>query len=105
MNWYDIIVAVITSGILLFVLERLFFRKRDKADTKGKDIENASSIASLYKEIDSIVQEKTQPIEDKLDKALAEMDDIKRHWCCYRSGCEERMLYSDNCEEQDNGGL
>lgn len=106
MYWTEVIISVITSGVLIFLLERLFFRRKDKAESSGKEIENAHSIAELYNEIDIIVQGKTRPLEERLDKLLEEMDDIRKHWCCYRRECDDRMLYQSDDDElkQDNNG-
>lgn len=88
MNWYELLALFLGGGgVIYLIVEKVLNHRRDS-------IENASSIASLYKEIDGIVQSKTAPIEEKLDKALVELDGLKE-WRCYKKDCPKRALKSD----------
>lgn len=101
MEWVDIALAIIgTGGIGYLIVEKLFARRQDKAVAKATEIQSASDAARLYNEIDEIVRSKTAPIEAKLDKALEEMETIKRRWCCYRQECTDRMLYQTEKENE-----
>lgn len=86
-----------TGGIVYLIVEKLFSRPRDKADTQTIEIANDNNIADLYNKIDEIVQKKitaeTKRICDELTEVKQELKEIKSHWCCYREECEERILY------------
>lgn len=91
MAWYEILLTLAGGGgITYLIVEKLFTRRRDNADSKGAEIQNASEAAKLYKEIDDIVKSKTQPIEEKLDRALVEIGNL-RTWRCYRGDCHKRV--------------
>ncbi|MCQ2137898.1 MAG: hypothetical protein MJY60_04250 [Bacteroidales bacterium] len=103
MDWATIIPTILGGGSIIYlVVEHLLNRRKNAAENKGKDIENAHSVTDLYKEVDEIVERKTQPILDNQRKLLDEMNDIKTHWCCYREKCSDRILYkpeddTDSC--------
>ena len=102
--WVDILAIFFGAGSIVYlIVEKLFMRRQDKADAQAKEIENASNAAHLYNEIDEIVKSKTAPIEAKLDKALSELDTIRRRWCCYRQECNDRILYDDDLDDLDQG--
>lgn len=94
MVWYEILPIILGGGSVIYlIVDRLFNWRHDKAVAHGREIETSSQIADLYKQVDEIVQSKTSPLENKLDKALSELNDIKHHWCCYRENCDTRILF------------
>ena len=98
----DILALAFGGGSVIYlIVDKLFMRRIDGADAKGKEVQNARDAAALYNEIDTIVKSKTEPIEAKLDRALSELDTIRRRWCCYRHDCDDRMLYEDG-DSDDN---
>lgn len=106
MNWNELIISVLGGGGILYlvvdkVLDKIFSRRQDNANVKTTTISNGSDLAKLYKEVDEIVQSKTAPIEEKLDKALAELDTLKTHWCCYRKDCDRRVIYDPTRDAED----
>ena len=99
-TWIDLLALILGGGgVIYLIVEKLFMHRWDKADAKGKEVQNARDAAQLYKEIDDIVQSKTAPIEEKLDRALAELDTIRKRWCCYRQDCDDRQLYADDDDD------
>lgn len=97
MSWETIvtlITALLTSGgILYLIVEKLFSRKKDKAEVKSAEIQNGNDVADLYNKIDEIVERKTAPIKSELGEVKGQLDEIKSHWCCYREECAQRILY------------
>lgn len=101
--WIDILALVLGGGgVIYLIVEKIFMRRIDGADAKGREVQNARDAAALYNEIDEIVKSKTEPIEAKLDKALSELDTIRRRWCCYRQDCDDRMLYEEDDSDDDD---
>ena len=101
MDWGEIILSVIGGGgILYLIVEKIFSRRQDAANTKTTTISNGMELAKLYREVDEIVQAKTAPIELKLDKALDELEVLKTHWCCYRKDCDDRVIYQEEEDEK-----
>lgn len=97
MDWLEIVTLILSGGgVSYLVVEKMFSRRHDKAAAKGREVETSSQVVDLYKEVDQIVQSKTAPLEDKLDKALTELHDIKTHYCCYREQCADRLIYPQN---------
>ena len=97
MEWVEIVSLVLGSGSVTYLLiDKLFSRRHDRAEAKSKEVETGSQILDLYKEIDVIVQEKLRPVMAKQDETLAELLEIKQHWCCYRQQCPERLLYKSD---------
>lgn len=97
MNWEAIlalVTAVATSGgIVYLVVEKLFSRKKDKAEASSAEIHNGNDVADLYNKIDEIVERKTAPIKTELVEVRGQLDEIKSHWCCYKEECRDRILY------------
>lgn len=100
--WLNVLALILGGGgVAYLIVEKLFMRRSDKADAAAKEVQNARDAAHLYSEIDEIVKSKTAPIEAKLDKALSELDTIRRRWCCYRQDCDDRILYDDSDDNED----
>lgn len=91
-----ITLALSGGGVTYLVIEKLFSRRHDRAEAKGREVETSSQVVDLYNEVDKIVQSKTARLEDKLDKALTDLHEIKAHYCCYREQCKDRVLFPDN---------
>ena len=67
MTAMDIINAIITlattGGVLYLIIEKIFSRKKDKAEAKSVEIANGNDVADLYNKIDEIVERKTARIK------------------------------------------
>lgn len=92
----------LAGGVVYLIVEKLFSKRKDKADAQSVEISNGNEVAELYKKIDEIVQSKvsaeTKRICDELKEVRNELKEIKSHWCCYRSSCEDRILYKEKAE-------
>lgn len=97
MEWSVIITSIIgllsTGGVVYLIVEKLFERKKAKADANTVEIANANDIADLYNKIDEIVERKTAPIKDELSEVKGKLEEIKSNWCCYKEGCTDRIRY------------
>lgn len=97
MDWSSIISLVTallaTGGVIYLIVQKLFERKRDSADTQTVQIHNGNDVADLYNKIDEIVERKTAPITSELNDVKGQLEEIKSTWCCYKDGCLERILY------------
>lgn len=99
MEWLTIIGSLCTTGgIIYLIVQKMFDKRKDKADVKHKEVlskketvEYGITMVSIYNEIDKIVESKTQPIQDKLDHALSRIDDLEENWCCFREKCKMRL--------------
>ena len=84
----DIINAIITlattGGVLYLIVEKIFSRKKDKAEAKSVEIANGNDVADLYNKIDEIVERKTAPIKTELVDVKGQLEEMKSTWCCYR---------------------
>lgn len=94
MDWTSLIALLLGGGgVTYLIIEKLFSLRHSRVEVQGKVVENSSQVADLYKQIDDIVMKKTLPLEEKLDKALMELLEIKSHWCCYKENCNDRILF------------
>lgn len=102
MNWEAIISIVppllMTGGVIYLIVEKLFDRRREKAEVKRIEVEMQREAAessvpmlAMYEEIRKIVAKETDPIQEKLDKALERIDTLEKNYCCFREGCEMRI--------------
>lgn len=88
-----IITLCTTGGVLYLIVDKLFERRRNRAETNTVEISNGNEIADLYNKIDEIVERKTAPIKNELAEVKGRLEEIKSTWCCYKEGCKERVLY------------
>ena len=104
MDWTTVIGTLATigtsGGVLYLLVEKLFARKKDKADAKTVEIQNSNDVADLYNKIDEIVERKTAPIKSELVEVKGQLEEIKSHWCCYREECNNRLLYKKSIVER-----
>lgn len=95
--WADIINTIVTlattGGVVYLIIEKLFERKRSKAETKTVEISNSNDVADLYNKIDDIVERKNAIIKTELREVKQQLEEIRGHWCCYREECNSRILY------------
>lgn len=90
----EAVVTVGTTGSVLYlIVEKLFERRRSKAETHTVEISNGNEVADLYNKIDEIVERKTAPIKSELSEVRGQMDEIKSMWCCYKENCNDRVLF------------
>lgn len=82
-----------TGGVLYLLVEKLFERRKNTAETKTVEISNGNEVADLYNKIDEIVERKTAPIKSELIEVKGQLEEIKSTWCCYKEGCKDRILY------------
>ena len=86
MTAMDIINAIITlattGGVLYLIIEKIFSRKKDKAEAKSVEIANGNDVADLYNKIDEIVERKTAPIKTELVDVKGQLEEMKSTWCC-----------------------
>ncbi len=97
MDFSSILQTVVTvgtsGGVLYLIVEKLFERKKNKAETKTLEIANGNEVADLYNKIDEIVERKTAPIKGELSEVRGQLEEIKSTWCCYKENCSDRVLY------------
>lgn len=99
LDWTDIITSLaVTGGVLYLVVEHLLKNKQYKEEVKHQQVENKKEtieyglpMVEIYNEIDKIVESKTKPIQDKLDKALGRIDNLETNWVCWRQNCDFRL--------------
>ncbi len=86
-----------TGGVIYLIVEKMFSRRKEKAEAQTIEISNGNDVAELYNKIDEIVQKKitaeTKRICAELADVKNELKEIKSHWCCYRESCGERILF------------
>lgn len=98
------IVAVALGGgsVLYLVVEKLFEIKtgKAKASTQAIEVENATSIVDLYKQIDTIVGEKTEKMEAKQDRLERKIDLLSgeveslKTFKCVKVKCPDRERFN-----------
>ena len=87
--WADIINTIVTlattGGVVYLIIEKLFERKRSKAETKTVEISNSNDVADLYNKIDDIVERKNaivtvfEHVHAALERINVSVYLVKRH--------------------------
>lgn len=101
MDLTQILLAVIGGIFGLFALEgvgyliinKLVLSKKEKTEVKNDVIGNGTHLIDLYKEVDSIVESKTKPINEKLDKLSEKFTKV----ACFRN-CEMRIRNEEDAD-------
>lgn len=101
----EIVAVALGSGSVLYlIIEKLFEVKtgKAKASTQAIEVENATSIVDLYKQIDTIVGEKTEKMEKKQDRLEQKIDLLSgeveslKTFKCVKTGCPDRVKFDKN---------
>ena len=107
MDWNSLLTIITTLGVsggaIYLIIDKLFARRDDAAAAHSKEIANGNDVADLYNKIDEIVERKTRPIREKLDKTYEEMKNMEQRYCCYRNDCEMRIR--SKYDAVDNGDI
>lgn len=109
LDWTSIITTLaVSGGIVYLIVERILNHKKYKEEVKHQQVENKKEaieyglpMVEIYNEIDKIVESKTRPIQDKLDKALGRIDNLETNWVCWRQNCDFRLRNKKDAESEE----
>lgn len=87
-----------TGGVLFLIAKAIIDRPKTKEEIKAQQTENVDKAVAygipmiqIYKEVDAIVEKKTQPILTELKEQTARIKDLEDNYCCYRDQCDFRI--------------
>lgn len=110
---WQIIVGLLTTvlttgGVGYLLVEHLLNKKLKHEEVRSQQADNVEKAVSygvpmiqLYKEIDRIIAEKTDPIMTKLNEATERIRDLEDNYCCYRDSCEMRIRNRKDAERAE----
>ena len=94
----------VTGSVGYLIVEHVLTKDKRREDVKkqkianGKDvIGNGVSMLDLYKEMDSIVESKTKPLETKIDLLNERLDKFG----CFRRNCAERVRNEEDIRAKE----
>lgn len=116
MNW-DILFervpdVLVSGGVVYMIVQSLLTRRKYKAEVnhmkgenKAQDVETSGKVIDVYKEVQTIVDAKVEPIQREtkelrkeltetkasLARTLAKLEDLEKNWVCYNSTCSVRI--------------
>ena len=99
-NWQAIasILGIILGGggVVYLVVERLFNRKKENAETGTINHQNNMSAVELYRQLDTYVEEKMdkygKKTEERLNKMESRVDTLER-LKCFNTECRKREYF------------
>lgn len=92
-----IIIALCGSGGLLYlIVEKLFGRKREKAETGTINHQNNLSAVEMYRQMDSYVEDKMEKYskrnEERMNKMEGRIETLER-LKCFNTECRKREYF------------
>lgn len=99
-NWQAIasILGIILGGggVVYLVIEKLFGRKKDNAETGGINQQNNMSAVEMYQKMDAYVEEKIDKYgkrtEERLSKMESRVETLER-LKCFNTECRKREYF------------
>lgn len=94
----------VTGSAGYLIIEHVLNKDTRKEDVRKKKIENKKdvigngvSMLDLYKEVDSIVESKTKPLEIKIDQLNEKLDKFG----CFRRDCGKRLRNEEDAKIEE----
>lgn len=93
----SIIIAVCGSGGLLYlIVDKLFGRKREKAETGTINHQNNMSAVEMYRQMDSYVEDKMEKYNKKNEERMTKMEgriETLERLKCFNTECRKREYF------------
>lgn len=93
----SIIIAVCGSGGLLYlIVDKLFGRKREKAETGTINHQNNMSAVEMYRQMDSYVEDKMEKYNRKNEERMTKMEgriETLERLKCFNTECRKREYF------------
>ena len=73
----DIIIALLSGGVITYVLGWLAGRKKNKLDLEGKRLENLETTIEIYERVHDELKEQLTNLSDKCSKLSSQIDQLQ----------------------------
>jgi hypothetical protein len=85
-----------TGGLLYLIVEKLFGRKREKAETGTINQQNNMGAVEMYRQMDSYVEDKIEKYSKKNEERMERMEgriDMLERLKCFNTECRNREYF------------
>ena len=104
-DWGTVLVSALGGGGVIYLLiERLFGRKRDNAETGTINHQNNMSAVEMYRSLDTYVEDKMEKYNRKTEERINKMEgriEVLERLKCFNTECRKREYFPPEDGSED----
>ena len=104
-DWTTLIISLLGGGSVLYlIIDKLFGRKREKAETGTINHQNNMSAVEMYQSMDNYVEQKIEKYSRKTEERMTKMEgriETLERLKCFNTECRKREYFPPEDGSED----